>query len=163
MRARRSADEDAPDWTAASVEAVAVRLLARREHSRHELARKLAARGVPEELVASVLARLAERHLQSDDRYAESLVTSRAGRGQGPVRIRRELGERGVASEAVEQALAGAGQDWFDLARQVRRRRFGAAVPSDWKSRAQQSRFLEYRGFTGEQIRHALGGDEEAP
>lgn len=163
MRARRSADEDTTDWTAASAEAVAVRLLARREHSRHELARKLAARGVPDELIDTVLGRLAEHHLQSDDRYAESLVTSRAGRGQGPVRIGRELVERGVAPESVEQALSEAGKDWFDLARQVRRRRFGVALPKDWKSRAQQSRFLEYRGFTGEQIRYALGGDDEAP
>jgi regulatory protein len=98
MRAKRSADGEPEDWTAASVEAAAVRLLARREHSRAELVRKLAARGAPAELADEVLDSLAARRLQSDERYAESLVTSRIGRGQGPVRIRRELAERGVGA-----------------------------------------------------------------
>jgi regulatory protein len=36
-------------------------------------------------------------------------------------------------------------------------RRFGEDVPAEWKERARQARFLEYRGFTGDQIREALG------
>jgi regulatory protein len=147
-------------WTAAKAEAAAVRLLARREHSRAELSRKLGARGVPAELVEEVLATLAARRLQSDDRYAETLVTSRIGRGQGPVRIRRELAEQGVPAPAIDEALLGCEADWFELARDVRRRRFGAEVPADWKERARQARFLEYRGFSGDQIRHALGSED---
>jgi len=163
MRAKRSADDGEPvDWTAATVEAAAVRLLARREHSRAELARKLDERGVPAELAAETLDSLAARRLQSDARYAEALITSRAGRGQGPVRIRRELAERGVAPAIVDDALDGAGQDWFELARQVRRRRFGAGgAPTEWEARVRQSRFLEYRGFSSDQIRHALGHDDD--
>jgi regulatory protein len=144
------------DWTEARVEAAAVGLLARREHSRAELAAKLTARGAPREQVEAVVEKLAGRGLQADTRYAESLVNSRSGRGQGPVRIRRDLLDRGVAAEAAEEALAGAGLDWFELARSVRRRRFGDPPPSEWKERARQARFLEYRGFTAEQIRHAL-------
>jgi regulatory protein len=156
MRAKRSAEGEAEDWTAATVEVAAVRLLSRREHSRAELARKLAARGVPEALVDEVLESLAARRLQSDARYAESLVASRIGRGQGPVRIRRELAERGVAATLIDAALEAADTDWSGLARETRARRFGAQVPGEWKERVRQSRFLEYRGFSGEQIRHAL-------
>jgi regulatory protein len=163
MRAKRSADGDAPvEWTAANAEAAAVGLLARREHSRAELARKLEERGVPAELAAETLDSLAARRLQSDARYAEALITSRAGRGQGPVRIRRELAERGVAAAIIDDALDAAGTDWFELARQVRRRRFGAGEPpSEWEARVRQSRFLEYRGFSSDQIRHALGHDDD--
>lgn len=160
MRAKRSADADAEDWTVARVESAAVRLLARREHSRVELERKLSARGAPPELVAEALAGLAGRRLQSDTRYAETLVNSRLGRGQGPVRIRRELAEQGIDGAGIEAALEAAAPDWMALARETRRRRFGAEAPTEWKERARQARFLEYRGFSGEQIRHALGGDD---
>jgi regulatory protein len=156
MRAKRSSDGDTAEWTAATVEAAAVRLLARREHSRAELGRKLAERGAPGELVDEVLSELAERRLQSDERYAESLVTSRIGRGQGPVRIRHELAERGVAGAHIDEALAAAAADWHQLARNTRIRRFGSEPPEGWTERARQARFLEYRGFTGEQIRFAL-------
>ena len=161
MRPKPPADGEAGDWTAASVEAAAVRLLARREHSRAELARKLDERGAPPDLVVAVLESLAARRLQSDARYAEALVSSRAGRGQGPVRIRRELAERGVAGPLIDAALEDAGQDWFALARETRRRRFRGEAPADWSERVRQSRFLEYRGFSSEQIRFALGGDDD--
>lgn len=161
MRAKRSADGAAGDWTAATVEAAAVRLLARREHSRAELQRKLAERGIPEELVDTVLDSLAARRLQSDERYAESLLASRIGRGQGPVRIRRELVERGVDAAQIDAALEAAVADWPRLARETRRRRFGSELPGEWNERVRQSRFLEYRGFTSEQIRAALGGDDD--
>jgi regulatory protein len=156
MRAKRSSDGDSTEWTAAAVEIAAVRLLGRREHSRAELVRKLAERGAPAGLVDEVLVALAARHLQSDERYAESLVNSRIGRGQGPVRIRRELAERGVAAKHIDEALAAAEVDWDRLARETRRRRFGSDVPGEWNERVRQARFLEYRGFTGVQIRYAL-------
>ena len=161
MRAKRSADGEAEDWTAATVEAAAVRLLARREHSRVELQRKLAERGIPAELVDAVLDSLATRRLQSDERYAESLLASRIGRGQGPARIRRELAERGVEPARIDAALEAAAADWSRLARETRRRRFGSELPGEWNERVRQSRFLEYRGFTSEQIRAALGGDDD--
>jgi regulatory protein len=157
MRAKRSAEGVQAEWTAASVEAAAVRLLARREHSRAELVHKLAARGAPGELVEEVLASLTARRLQSDERYAEALISSRVGRGQGPVRIRRELAERGVAAAIIDAALEAAGADWFRLAHETRQRRFGAAAPAVWNERVRQARFLEYRGFSAEQIRFALG------
>jgi regulatory protein len=134
-----------------------VRLLARREHSRVELSRKLRARGMPHELVDEVLGSLVARRLQSDERYAESLVNSRVSRGQGPVRIRRDLSRQGIPEAEIDAALAAAAVDWYELARDTRQRRFGADAPAEWKERARQARFLEYRGFTGDQIREAIG------
>jgi regulatory protein len=75
-----------------------------------------------------------------------------------------ELRERGVAETDIEEALATAGEDWAAVAREARRKRFGAAGPADFRERARQGRFLQYRGFSSEQIRAALGpGDDIEP
>ena len=155
--AEGSAEPADEAWTAASVEVAAVRLLARREHSHRELARKLQSRGVPPDLADEVLQSLQARRLQSDERYAESLVNSRVSRGQGPARIRRDLSQQGIPEAEIDIALEAAGVDWYALARETRVRRFGDEPPAEWKERARQARFLEYRGFTGDQIRAALG------
>ena len=61
----------------------------------------------------------------------------------------------------IETALDAAAEDWVAVARETRRKRFGAAGPADFHERARQARFLQYRGFTSEQIRAALGpGDD---
>ncbi|NND37435.1 MAG: hypothetical protein HKN81_09915, partial [Gammaproteobacteria bacterium] len=43
----------------------------------------------------------------------------------------------------------------------VHDRKYGGAAPADYRERARRSRFLQYRGFSGEQIRSALGGGED--
>ena len=153
-----------------SIEAAAVRLLARREHSTAELRRKLQARGHPQALVAEVVDRLAGKRLVSDERYVASFVHHHAERGQGPVRIRAELRQQGISdgdiTEAFAQALERGAVDWMRLAAMVRRRRFGAGRPHGAAERAKQARFLQYRGFEADQIRAALqsGADaDEAP
>ena len=74
-----------------------------------------------------------------------------------------ELRERGVESEAIEQALGDTEMDWNHAAREARRRKFGLAPPADYRERAKQARFLQYRGFSSDQIRAALGPDEDDP
>ncbi|MBM4195941.1 MAG: regulatory protein RecX [Gammaproteobacteria bacterium] len=127
-------------------------LLARREHSRAELREKLAAREYAAAEIDAALDRLTGEGLADDDRFVTAYVSSRIRRGYGPIRIRAELVERRVASDLVASALAGI-DDWEARARDVRRRRFGEAAPTDYVERAKQSRFLEYRGFTAAQIR----------
>ena len=140
--------------------ATALRLLARREHSAVELAGKLRARGFEEPAVERCIAELAGERLLSDERFVESFVRSRIDRGQGPYRIRAELQERGVAAEAIDAGLEQAEVEWAALAAEQRRRRFGAERPSEFKERARQARFLQYRGFSAEQIRAALESDD---
>ncbi len=76
----------------------ALDLLARREHAVAELTRKLIEKGFDEIFVHEALSALVDDGLLSDARYAESYVRSRMGKGFGPVRIREELRQRGVAS-----------------------------------------------------------------
>lgn len=134
----------------------AMDLLARREHSRRELRDKMLARIEAVTGIDGVLDRLEQEGLLSDRRFAEAFVRSRIGRGQGPVRIRQELRQRGVDEITAAQALEEQGCDWFALAEQVAHRKFGAESALDQRELARRLRFLQYRGFTAEQGRAAL-------
>ncbi len=134
----------------------AMDLLARREHASDELSRKLEKAGFERDTAEEAISRLAEEGLQSDERFVFSFIQSRINQGKGPLRIRADLGERGVASGTISAALDIAGADWAALAIEVRHRKFGDEVPSDYKEKARQMRFLAYRGFETEHIKRAL-------
>ncbi|HEY4367206.1 MAG TPA: regulatory protein RecX [Steroidobacteraceae bacterium] len=145
-----------------AIEATAVRLLAGREHSTAELRRKLLHKGHLPEAVDAVIARLRDKKLVSDDRFVSAFIRHHAQRGQGPVRIRAELRQQGIADEMVDEYLQSAGLDWSSLARAVRVRKFGASLPRSMAERAKQGRFLQYRGFNSDQIRAAWQADAES-
>ena len=147
---------DDPALVATEVRRIALGLLARREHSGLELRHKLRARGFDADLVASVLQGLGEEGLLSDARFAESFVRARCDKGYGPLRIRGELRERGIDSDTIEACLDPDDIAWCRLGARVRNKRFGLSLPADLKQRARQIRFLQQRGFTGEQIRRVL-------
>ncbi len=134
----------------------AMDFLARREHAADELVRKLVKAGFDDDTAEDAVAELTREGLQSDERFVESFIQSRANQGKGPVRIRAELGQRGVAESATRQMLEAAGVDWFALAQSTRVQKFGEARPGDYKEKARQMRFLQYRGFETEQIAAAV-------
>jgi len=135
---------------------LALDLLARREHSRRELERKLAARGFAADLIATTLDNLEASGALANARFTESFIRSRVAKGKGPVRIRAELAERGVADAEGADLLCDPDVDWVAAAQAARTKRFGAVCPRDFKERARQSRFLQSRGFSGAQIAAAL-------
>ncbi|ABM62418.1 recombination regulator RecX [Halorhodospira halophila] len=144
-----------------AVRDAALRLLARREHTRRELAQKLARRGHDPGYVHPVLEALAEEGLLDEGRFAEVFVRSRVERGQGPVRIAQELRQRGVADGVIDEVLEDAEVDWLAQARAVRERRFGAGVPADRREALRQAQFLQRRGFTADQVRAAAAAADE--
>jgi len=134
----------------------ALGLLTRREHSRKELVRKLAGRGVETAEAAAVVEKLSEAGWQDDARFAESLVRNRAASGYGPAWIRAELGTHGLGSEAVAAALATFEDDWADVARDQIRRRFGDAGQLDIAQQRKATDLLLRRGFAMEHVRAAM-------
>jgi regulatory protein len=144
-----------------SIRQAALELLARRDHATSELERKLKERGFDAPAIGPVLEELAAERLLDDDRFLEHFVSYHKARGQGPIRIAAELRQRSMPSESIERHLD-AVLDWPEHARTARRKKFGSSVPKDFKSRARQARFLEYRGFSAEHIRAALQGDVAA-
>jgi regulatory protein len=130
----------------------AVGLLARREHSASELRAKLETYQHDDADIEKTLDWLQKNDLQSDSRFTEDYIRHRSQRGCGELRIRQELKQRGVNDDLIAEALRLAEIDWFALAVAVRCKRFGEQTPADFKERAKQQRFLQYRGFTHEQI-----------
>lgn len=147
----------------ASLLTQAIALLARREHGRAELARKLMRRldeGQSPSEVEAALDELARRGLLSEERFAASLVRTRSPR-VGDARLKHELRTRGVPAEAAAAALdtlrkADGGSETA-RARALWSRRFGAP-PRSIEERVRQARFLQARGFSSEVIRTVLRG-----
>ena len=94
--------------------------------------------------------------LLDDQRFTEVFVRSRQSRGQGPLRIRAELRQRGVDESVIDAHLDEGASDWQQCLRSAHDGKYGNQLPSDFKERARRARFLEYRGFSAEQIRRLL-------
>ena len=137
-----------PPINPADVRRAAMDLLARREHSLRELHDKLKRRFPDPDLVMQELERLREEHLQSDTRFAESFARQRVLRGQGPLRIRQEMRQRGLGDSEISEAIASLDVNWFDLAAEVLEKKFGGLPVEDIKERARRQRFMQYRGFS---------------
>ena len=134
-------------------------MLARREYSRAELARRLARYSSNEAELQDLLAALTGRGRLSDERYAEarSHVLSRK---YGAARIVNELKSKGIEGELLERMAAGAKESELERARAAWRRKFHSA-PASREEKARQIRFLQSRGFSFETIRAVL--DVEDP
>jgi regulatory protein len=137
----------------------ALRLLARREHSRAELARKLQPHLAPEDDLGALLDELARRKQLSDERYAESRANA-LSRKFGAARIAQELRARGVDKGLAEGAVAAARSTEVERARAVWARKFRKA-PQSREERARQMRFLQSRGFSFDAIRAVIRGADE--
>jgi len=131
-------------------------LLARREHSRHELQLKLQRRVEKQDLLEESLDSLVSDNLLSDQRFCEAFVRSRMNNGYGPVQIKAELKMRGVPEQWITQYLNSSSEHWLDRLSELIERKFGADAALDLKSLAKRQRFLQQRGYTYEQINQRL-------
>jgi regulatory protein len=142
-----------------AVRRAAMNLLARREHSFHELLDKLTEKFPDfnrEEVVRPALERLRDENLQSDSRFASAWVNYRAGRGFGPLKIASELHPRKLDRELLNRALYLEGPDWEEKCAEALRRKFKVRDEATREERARWQRFLMQRGFGTEQIRAAM-------
>lgn len=95
---------------------------------------------------------LKKEGLQCDSRYTEALVHDRVSRGYGPRHITHELKQKGVRDELCEEYIDERDPQWIERLADVRKRKYGDNMPPDYKEQAKQSRFLQYRGFSSDQI-----------
>ena len=139
-----------------SLKARAMRLLARREHSREELRRKLVPKLVEGDDLDAVLDDLAARGWLSDARYAEQSIRAKSRR-YGPLKLAHALRAKGVDDDAIEAAFRKAGEDGVSNLESIWKTRF-KALPTDDRERARQVRFLQGRGFALEDILRFMKG-----
>ena len=133
-------------------------MLARRDRASADLQRKLLDKGFESDVIGALLEQLQQEKLLDDRRYVENFVIFHAERGQGPMRVRRDLSRMG-APPAVIQDVVEAYPDWLVQLKVARQKKFGSKPPTDYADRQRQARFLGYRGFTGSQIRLVIGAD----
>jgi len=138
----------------------ALKLLARREHSRQELGRKLSEHAQDPAEIERTLDECEARGWLSEKRVAEQLVHSRRTR-YGARRIKHDLVARGVSGEILDAALSGLKDGELEAAREVWRRKFGGRLPRTPAERARQVRFLQNRGFELEVVFKVIGGKED--
>lgn len=129
-------------------------MLARREHSRRELERKLAPLTENPEEIPELLDDFERRGWLSEGRVVEQVVNSRRRRF-GAYRIAHELREKGVSESAIAGAEQKMRDSELDAARAVWQKKFGAP-PADALAKARQMRFLQGRGFSLDVIRRVL-------
>lgn len=139
---------------------VALHLLARREHSKKELYRKLLNKKFNSFEIEIILNDLTEVSLLKEDRFVENFIHFRRSKGFGPLRIQAELIEKGITLQMIDHYLKMNDHSWIDHARTVWQKRFKNEIPHDFKIRAKQMRFLQSRGFTNEQIKSVFDIDE---
>ena len=136
----------------------ALKMLARREHTRQELQEKLLSRSESREWVESVLHELSSGGWLSDERAAEALVRQHQGR-HGVLRIRHEMQRRGVPEHLSDTLLGALRETELAAAQAVWNKKF-STPPTDAHERARQARYLQNRGFSVETIRKVLRSGE---
>ena len=146
--------------SAPSLKGRALRLLGQREHSRSELERKLAKYEEEPGTLARALDELAAKDFISEARVVQSVLHQRASR-HGAARVRQELLHKGIAPEAVAEAMAALAGTELQRAREVWQQRFGTP-PQDAAERAKQMRFMLARGFAAGVVAKVLRDDFEA-
>ncbi len=142
-----------------SLKGRALRLLSGREYSRAELERKLASHEEEPGALAKALDELQAKDFINEQRVVDSVVHRRSPK-LGTQRIRQELQAKGLAPEAVAEAVAQLRTTEVDRAREVWRKKFGNS-PVDAAQRAKQMRFLATRGFGGDAIRKVVSGGSD--
>jgi regulatory protein len=145
--------------SAPSLKGRALRLLGQREHSRSELERKLAKYEEEPGTLARALDELAAKDFISEARVVQSVLHQRASR-HGAARVRQELLHKGIAPEAVAEAMAALAGTELQRAREVWQQRFGTP-PQDAAERAKQMRFMLARGFAACVVAKVLRDDFE--
>ena len=139
-----------------SLKGRALRLLSGREHSRAELERKLKPYEEEPGTLAKALDELQAKGFISEQRVVESVLNRRSAK-LGTARIKQELQSKGLAPEAVLEAVDRLRATELERAREVWRKKFGVA-PVDAAERAKHMRFLASRGFGGDAIRKVVSG-----
>lgn len=134
----------------------AVYLLSRRDHSIFELRQKLKVRGYESDQVEQAIRFCLDHRYLDEERFASIQIRKRIAKGCGKYRIKQELEAKGVKSEIITGLLDQADVDWYELARMTLAKKFKHNESLDQKEYAKRARFLQYRGFSTEQIQYAL-------
>lgn len=132
---------------------LALKWLTRREHSVLELRNKLCEKTDDAKLITEIIEQLLQKKYLDDTRFAESYARMRANKGCGLLRIKQELKQKGVIAENLNK------NNQADI-KQIFQKKFGSQKAKDKSELAKQIRFLQYKGFSFEEIKKVIKHDE---
>ena len=132
------------------------RLLSKREHSVAEIVQKLSQQEFIVSDIHAVLDKFVENGIQSDARFTFHFVRNCTMKGQGLSRVKQALKVHNIDSSMLHEALDELEIDWYSNAYAVKCKKFGEEVETDWQKKQKQMRFLQYRGFSQDQISFAM-------
>lgn len=144
----------------------ALKFLSYRARSEAEVRAKLKQLGFPQQSILSTLERLRSLNLLNDESFARSWARSRAeGRGYGPLKVERELRQKGISqaitSQAVQETFGG--QATKEKARHLLEKRFRGQDLANAKIMRRAVGFLQRRGYRdamiAELLRRPFGDD----
>ena len=135
-----------------SAKSIAVKLLARREHSVKEIRQKLAQREFDDSEIEQAIAELKQGGWVSDERFTEAYIRMRQLKGFGPIRMVMELNERGVKDSVIDHFMQADDESWRLVLEQQYRKKYKNKAIEDYTDKAKRIRFLQYRGFALDQI-----------
>lgn len=138
-----------------------LRWLTRRDYSLHEIQQKLQTKGFLPQDSAPIIEQFLAKGLINERRFAENFIYWRSNRGYGPMRISAELQARGIPAEMIADLLEITDNAWIIGARKSWQKHFKGKLPRDFNEKMKQARFLQYRGFTREQIERIFSKDDE--
>lgn len=150
----------------------ALRLLASRDRSRHEVEDRLKAAGFSTDVVSGTVAWLLSLGYLDDERFAARYSALRLSGGCGPRRVRSELVRKGVEQRLVDQVLRATDEEaqtaeGLEAALALARRRFGEQFGRDPSTAARRlAGFLARRGYDWDVITavaHMLHEDAGRP
>lgn len=130
----------------------AINFLSRREYVNKELKRKLMQRDFSSSDIDEVMNFLVEKNYQSDIRAAECIFRNRVNKGYGWRYIENEMNTKGVGNDIIHCLYQTCETDWFALAENTYQKKFGCAEITDQKDKAKRMRFMQYRGFSLDEI-----------
>lgn len=112
-----------------------------------------------EELKAELLADFIAKQWLDDNRYMQGFVRQKLSAGLGRFRIANELKQHGIKSADIELLFEQQEIDWFELAKTAYQKKYADKPVTDYKERAKRYRYMQYRGFSPDQISYAMDDD----
>jgi regulatory protein len=136
-----------------NIHQIALDYLARREHTRFTLREKLMQKGFSHQSVETALDILIQQGFLNEERFCEAFIQKRIRQGYGPVRITAECHQYGINNDIIFSQLPKDEEFWLTAIQKILKKKFRPShLP---KEQLRQTRYLQYRGFTLDQIKKA--------
>jgi regulatory protein len=143
-----------PGLTGSRLRSYAFAVLTRKEYAKAELIEKLCLYAEDSDEVLELVEELARENYQSDQRVAETMLSSQKRKGKGPNQIKMKLKNKKIDTALIADELKET--DWVQQAYELKVKKYGTDVSKDPKIKAKQIRFLMYRGFEMDAIIKAI-------